>query len=156
MMPMLQGNVTAGTTRWAVRRAQWKAMGITEVDFAKPKIAVVNSSSGLSVCFAHLDELARLVAEEIRAAGGLPFEIRTTAPVDFITSAGGNARYILPARDLIVNDIEVVVEGAQLDAMVCLASCDKTTPGQLMATVRLDVGTAAHGLSAQPRGGGRR
>jgi dihydroxy-acid dehydratase len=117
---------------------------------------VVNSSSGLSVCFAHLDELARLVAAEIRAAGGLPFEIRTTAPSDFITSAGGNARYILPARDLIVNDIEVVVEGAQLDAMVCLASCDKTTPGQLMATVRLDVGTAAHGLSAQPRGGGRR
>ena len=71
MMPMLRSNFPAGTTRWAVRRAQWKAMGITEDDFAKPKIAVVNSSSGLSVCFAHLDELARLVAAEIRAAGGL-------------------------------------------------------------------------------------
>ena len=50
----------------------------------KPKIAVVNSSSELAICFSHLDGIAKIVKEEIRAAGGLPFEIRTAAPSDFI------------------------------------------------------------------------
>jgi dihydroxy-acid dehydratase len=35
----------------------------------------------------------------------------------------------------------VAVEGAQLDGMVCLTSCDKTVPGQLMAAARLNVPT---------------
>jgi dihydroxy-acid dehydratase len=42
----LRSNFEPGTTRWAVRRAQWIAMGIAESDFEKPKIAVVNSWSG--------------------------------------------------------------------------------------------------------------
>jgi dihydroxy-acid dehydratase len=137
----LRSNFAPGTTRWAVRRAQWRAMGISEEDMAKPKIAIVNSSSQLSVCYIHLDDVAREVADAVREAGGLPFEIRTVAPSDFVTSAGRSARYIMPSRDLIANDIEVAVEGAELDGMVCLASCDKTTPGQLMAAGRLDVPT---------------
>src|SRR3978361_1087790 len=45
------------------------------------------------------------------------------------------------ARDLVTNDIEVAVEGAQLDGMICLTSCDKTVPGQLMAAARLNIPT---------------
>ncbi|WP_291415107.1 dihydroxy-acid dehydratase [Actinophytocola sp.] len=56
-------------------------------------------------------------------------------------SAGGRGGYVLSSRDLVAADIEAAVEGAQLDGMVCLASCDKTTPGQLMAAARLDVPT---------------
>jgi len=136
---MLRSNFERGSTRWAVRRAQWCAMGIKEEDFHKPKIAVVNSSSTLSVCYIHLDEISQVVQKAIRAAGGLPFEIRTAAPSDFITSAGKKARYLLPSRDLIVNDIEVMVEGACLDGMVLLSSCDKTTPAHLMAAARLNI-----------------
>ncbi len=128
-----------GTTRWAVRRAQWLAMGLSEADFDKPKIAVVNSSSKLSVCYQHLDDVSLAVQKAIRAAGGAPFEIRTVAPSDFVTSAGRQGRYLMPSRDLLVNDVEVQVEGAELDGMVLLSSCDKTTPGQLMAAGRLDV-----------------
>mgnify|MGYP001544285338 FL=1 len=108
-------------------------------DQSKPKIAVVNTSSGLSVCFSHLDEVAKLVAQSIREAGGLPFEIRTTAPSDFVTSAGRKGRYIMPTRDLVVNDVESAVEGAVLDGIVFLSSCDKTTPAHLMAAARLDL-----------------
>ncbi|MGQ9367524.1 dihydroxy-acid dehydratase [Azospirillum sp. ST 5-10] len=139
MTRKLRSEFEPGTTRWAVRRAQWLAMGIKEEDFHKPKIAVVNSSSGLSVCYQHLDEVSRAVQTAIRDAGGLPFEIRTVAPSDFVTSAGRKARYLMPSRDLLVNDVEVQVEGAELDGMVLLASCDKTTPGQLMAAGRLDL-----------------
>lgn len=135
----LRSNFEPGSTRWAVRRAQWIAMGIPEGDFEKPKIAVVNSSFSLSVCYAHLDELSKTVQEGIRDAGGLPFEIRTAAPSDFITSGGLKARYLLPTRDLVVNDIEVMVEGACLDGMVLLSSCDKTTPAHLMAAARLNI-----------------
>ncbi len=137
----LRSNLEPGSTSWAVRRAQWAALGITEADTDKPKIALVNSSSELSVCFTHLDDLAGLVKQAIADAGGLAFEIRTAAPSDFVTSAGKQARYIMPSRDLIVNDIEVAVEGALLDGMICLASCDKTTPAHLMAAGRLNVPT---------------
>ncbi|MFM0593644.1 dihydroxy-acid dehydratase [Paraburkholderia bryophila] len=135
----LRSQFTPGTTRWAVRRAQWLAMGLTEEDFDKPKIAIVNSSSKLSVCYQHLDGVSQVVQDAIRAAGGVPLEIRTVAPSDFVTSAGKQGRYLMPTRDLLVNDVEVQVEGAELDAMVLLASCDKTTPAQLMAAGRLNV-----------------
>ena len=124
-----------------MRNAQWRALGISEADCEKPKIAVVNSSSELASCYSHLDEVAKVVKAAIRAAGGLPFEIRTAAPRDFITGAGARGAYMLAARDLVTNDIEVAVEGAQLDGMVCLTTCDKTVPGQLMAAARLNIPT---------------
>ncbi|GAA3527501.1 dihydroxy-acid dehydratase [Amycolatopsis ultiminotia] len=135
----LRSEFTPGSTRWAVRRAQWTALGLSPEEQRRPKIAVVNTSSKLGICFSHLDGIAELVAEAIREAGGLPFEIRTTAPLDFVTSAGRKARYLMPTRDLIVNDVEAAVEGAVLDGMVCLSSCDKTTPAHLMASARLDI-----------------
>ena len=137
----LRSNFPRGSYLWAVRNAQWQAMGIPESDCEKPKIAVVNSSSELAACYSHLDQVAKVVKEAIRAAGGVPFEIRTAAPCDFVTGAGARGAYMLAARDLVTNDIEVAVEGAQLDGMVCLTSCDKTVPGQLMAAARLNVPT---------------
>ena len=139
MSSKLRSNFEKGSTRWAVRRAQWIAMGIAEEDFDKPKIAVINSSSGLSVCYQHLNDYSVLAQEAIRKAGGLPFEVCTIAPSDFITSAGKKARYLMPSRDLLVNDIEVMVEGAMLDGMLLLSSCDKTTPAHLMAAARLNI-----------------
>jgi dihydroxy-acid dehydratase len=137
----LRSNFPRGSYLWAVRNAQWQAMGIPESDCEKPKIAVVNSSSELAACYSHLDQVAKEVKEAIRAAGGVPFEIRTAAPSDFVTGAGARGAYMLGARDLVTNDIEVAVEGAQLDGMICLTSCDKTVPGQLMAAARLNVPT---------------
>lgn len=139
MTRKLRSNLPPGTPVWAGRRAQWRALGLSDADMEKPKIAVVNSSSELSSCFSHLDEVAKVAKAAIRAAGGVPFEIRTAAPSDFITCAGRGGAYILPSRDLIAADIEVQVEGALLDGMLCLASCDKTAPGQIMAAGRLDV-----------------
>ncbi len=125
----------------AVRRSQWQALGLSEADLDKPKIAVVNSSSELAISYAHLDSVAKVVKEAVRAAGGVPFEVRTTAPADFITGAARKGSYILAGRDLIPSDIEAQVEAAMLDGMVCLTSCDKTPPGHLMAAGRLNIPT---------------
>ncbi|MDP6872471.1 MAG: dihydroxy-acid dehydratase [Alphaproteobacteria bacterium] len=140
-LPELRSNLEPGTTAWAVRRAQWKALGLSDEDLLKPKIAVVNTSSELSICFSHLDDISVIVKQAIREAGGVAFEVRTVAPSDFVTCAARAGRYILPSRDLLVNDIEVSVEGPLLDGMVCLSSCDKTTPAHLMAAARLNIPT---------------
>jgi dihydroxy-acid dehydratase len=151
-MPGLRSNLEPGTTPWAMRRAQWTALGLTDADLEKPKIAVVNSSSGLASCFSHLDGIVGPLREAIRGAGGVGFEVRTAAPSDAITSAGAAGRYILPSRDLVVSDIEVAVEGAMLDGMVCLSSCDKTTPAHLMAAGRLNIPTIVVACGYQPSG----
>jgi dihydroxy-acid dehydratase len=139
MKRQLRSNFPRGSYLWSVRNAQWQALGLSEADCEKPKIAVVNSSSELASCFSHLDQVSAVIKQAIRAAGAIPFEIRTCAPSDFITGAGARGGYILASRDLVTNDIEVAVEGAQLDGMVCLASCDKTVPGQIMAAARLNI-----------------
>jgi dihydroxy-acid dehydratase len=148
----LRSNLQEGTSRWATRRAQWRALGLTDADMTKPKIAIVNSSSALAICFSHLDEIARQAKRAIERAGGIAFEVRTAAPSDFITSAGHSGGYILSARDLIASDIEVAVEGALLDGMLSLASCDKTAPGQLMAAARLNIPTIIVACGYQPSG----
>jgi dihydroxy-acid dehydratase len=98
-----------------------------------------------------LDGVAKEVKEAVRAAGGLPFEVRTAAPSDFIISAGGSG-YILPSRDLVVNDMEIAIQGAQLDGMVCLTSCDKTPPAHLMAAGRFNIPTILVVCGYQPSG----
>ena len=77
---MFRSNFPRGSYLWSVRNAQWQAMGLDEADCEKPKIAVVNSSSELAACYSHLDRVAIVAKAAIRAAGGVPFEIRTAAP----------------------------------------------------------------------------
>jgi dihydroxy-acid dehydratase len=152
MAKKLRSNAEYGNARWATRRTLWRALGLTDADLEKPKIAVVNSSSDLAICYSHLDGIAVRMKAAIRAGGGVAFEVRTTAPSDFVTSWGHRGGYILSARDLITNDIEAQVEGALLDGMVCLASCDKTPPGQLMAAGRLNIPTLIFCCGYQPSG----
>src|ERR1019366_2351055 len=148
----LRSNFPRGSYLWAVRNAQWRALGIPEEDCEKPKIAIVNSSSGLAACFAPLDGIGAELKQALRAAGAVPFEIRTSAPSDFIFAPGGKGAYILSSRDLVTNDVEVAVEGPQLDGMVCLTSCDKAVPGQLMAAGRLNIPPLMIACGYQPSG----
>ena len=135
-----------------IRRAHWKVLGIKDEDLTKPKIAVVNSSSELAICFSHLDGIAKVVKSAIWAAGGIPFEVRTAAPSDFLIGAANAGGYILPSRDLVVNDMEIAIEGAQLDGMICLSSCDKTPPAHLMAAGRFNIPTILVICGYQPSG----
>ncbi|HEX6195483.1 MAG TPA: dihydroxy-acid dehydratase [Jiangellaceae bacterium] len=137
----LRSNFPANSAHGVTRRAQWTSLGIDPAHQQRPKVAIVNTSNDLAACFAHLDQIVTVLKDELRELGLLPFEIRTAAPSDFITNAGRGGRYVLSARDLITNDVEVMVEGAQLDAMICLSSCDKTTPAHLMAAGRMNVPT---------------
>src|SRR5690606_41589124 len=116
MKRKLRSNLDEGSVPWSGRRAQWRALGLSDEDMQKPKIAIVNSSSELSSCFSHLDGLADELKTVIRAAGGVPFEIRTAAPSDFITSAVKRCVYILPtlyphAADIVVLSVMAITDG---------------------------------------------
>jgi dihydroxy-acid dehydratase len=134
-----------------MKKAFLESIHISEEDLSKPKIAIVNSSSGIAPCFAHLDDVAKVVADDLRENGAIPIEIRTTAPSDFMFSGHGGG-YITGSRDLISFDIEAAIEGAELDGMICLASCDKTLPGQMMAATRLNIPTIIVAGGYQPAG----
>ena len=134
-----------------IRRSMWLNLGLSDEDMLRPKIAIINSSSNLAICFSHLDEIAKFAAEEIYKAGGISFEIRTVAPSDFMYFGHGGG-FIQASRDLITNDVESSVEGAMLDGILCLASCDKTLPGQLMAAARTNIPTIVVACGYQPCG----
>ena len=149
----LRSNFEPGSPREAVRRAQWKALGLTDADMLKPKIAVVNSSSELAICFSHLDGIAQASS---RRRCARPAACRSrSAPRRRATSSSAPAQgggYMLASRDLIVNDMEIAVEGAQLDGMICLSSCDKTPPAHLMAAGRFNIPTILVICGYQPSG----
>jgi len=52
-------------------RGLWRATGMTDADFGKPIIAVVNSFTQFVPGHVHLKDLGQLVAREIEAAGGV-------------------------------------------------------------------------------------
>jgi len=47
--------------------------------------------------------------------------------------------FSLVSREIIADSVEAVMQGERLDGMVTLAGCDKSLPGMLMASARLDV-----------------
>jgi dihydroxy-acid dehydratase len=122
-------------------RALWRATGMSDGDFGKPIIAVVNSFTQFVPGHVHLKDLGQLVAREIEAAGGVAKEFNTIAIDDGIAMGHDGMLYSLPSRDLIADSVEYMVNAHCADAMVCISNCDKITPGMLMATLRVNIPT---------------
>ena len=112
-----------------MRNAHWQAHGHSRGRLRKAEDRGGEQlSSELAACFSHLDAIvAKVVKEAIRAAGAVPFEIRTAAPSDFITGAGARGAYMLAARDLVTNDVEVARWKARSSTAWC-ASPPATRP----------------------------
>ncbi len=122
---------------WAERQTLLRGLGKTETELEKPQIAIINSWSDINHGHMHLRELAQQVEEGVRDAGGLPWNFNTIGLCDGLAFVG--SEYILPSRDLIVNEVEVIMEAYKMDAMVLLATCDKIVPAFLMAAARLNL-----------------
>jgi dihydroxy-acid dehydratase len=120
-------------------RSLWRATGMTDDDFEKPIIAVVNSFTQFVPGHVHLKDMGQLVAREIEAAGGVAKEFNTIAIDDGIAMGHGGMLYSLPSRDLIADSVEYMCNAHTADAMVCISNCDKITPGMLMAALRLNI-----------------
>lgn len=123
----------------APHRALLKAVGLSDRDIEKPFIGVVNSFTDVIPGHVHLRQVAEAVKAGIRSAGGVPFEFNTIGICDGIAMGHNGMRYSLPSRELIADSVESMVLAHRFDGIVLITSCDKITPGMLMAAARLNI-----------------
>jgi len=140
VMSFRSSSVTVGLER-APHRSLLKALGIIDEEMSRPFVAVVNSWNEVVPGHIHLDKVAQAVKAGIRLAGGVPFEFNTIGVCDGITMGHEGMKYSLASREIIADSIEVMVEAHRFDGMVMIPSCDKITPGHLMAAGRIDIPT---------------
>ncbi|CCD95321.1 dihydroxyacid dehydratase (DAD) [Bradyrhizobium sp. ORS 375] len=138
-MPAYRSRTSTHGRNMAGARGLWRATGMTNEDFGKPIIAVVNSFTQFVPGHVHLKDLGQLVAREIEKAGGVAKEFNTIAVDDGIAMGHDGMLYSLPSRELIADSTEYMVNAHCADAMVCISNCDKITPGMLMAAMRLNI-----------------
>ncbi|MEM3892211.1 MAG: dihydroxy-acid dehydratase [Nitrososphaerales archaeon] len=149
---MRSSKIKDGVDR-APHRSLLKAVGVKDEDMQKPFIGIANSYTDIVPGHIHLNELAKVVKQAVREAGGVPFEFNTIAVDDGIAMGHLGMRYSLPSRELIADSVETMVQAHCFDALICIASCDKIVPGMLLAAVRLNIPTIF--LSGGPMPAGR-
>ncbi len=138
-MPHYRSRRSTHGRNMAGARGLWRATGMTDSDFGKPIIAVVNSFTQFVPGHVHLKDIGQLVAREIEAAGGVAKEFNTIAVDDGIAMGHDGMLYSLPSREVIADSVEYMVNAHCADAMVCISNCDKITPGMMMAAMRLNI-----------------
>ena len=125
----------------APNRSLLRACGVSEEDFDKPFIGVANSYIDIIPGHFYLNEYARIIKDEIRKNGCVPFEFNTIGVDDGIAMGHSGMLYSLPSREIIANSVESVMNAHALDALICIPNCDKITPGMLMGALRVNVPT---------------
>ncbi|GAA2114233.1 dihydroxy-acid dehydratase [Actinomadura alba] len=140
-MPPLRSRTVTHGRNMAGARALLRATGVAREDFGKPIIAIANSFTEFVPGHVHLREVAQVVADAVREAGGVPREFNTIAVDDGIAMGHGGMLYSLPSRELIADAVEYMVNAHCADAMICVSNCDKITPGMLIAAMRLNIPT---------------
>ncbi len=125
----------------APHRGLLRACGVKNDDFSKPFIGVCNSYIDIIPGHVHLQKYGAIVKEEVRKAGGVPFEFNTIGICDGIAMGHVGMKYSLPSRELIADSVETMVRAHRFDGLVCIPNCDKIVPGMLMAALRLNIPT---------------
>ena len=128
-----EGRLMAGA------RSLWRATGMSDNDFGKPIIAIVNSFTQFVPGHVHLKDVGQQVKAVIDECGGFGVEFNTIAIDDGIAMGHNGMLYSLPSRDLIADSVEYMVNAHCADAMICISNCDKITPGMLMAAMRVNI-----------------
>ena len=108
-------------------------------DIGRPIIGIANAWNDLVPGHTNLRQVAEHVRKGIHLGGAAVAEFGVIACCDGTAQGHAGMHFILPSRDLIANDIEVMVEAHRLDGIVLLGSCDKIVPAMLMAAARLRI-----------------
>ncbi len=137
----LRSDISFRGRRMAGARALWRANGMTEDQFGKPVIAIVNSFTQFVPGHTHLHDVGQRIKNEIGRLGLFAAEFNTIAIDDGIAMGHDGMLYSLPSRDLIADSVEYMVKAHCADAMICISNCDKVTPGMLLAAMRLNIPT---------------
>jgi len=130
--------ITEGVER-TPHRALLRTIGLSDMDFGRPLVAIANSWNEIVPGHIHLDKVAKKVKEGVRTNGGVPLEFDTIAVCDGLAMGHEGMKYSLVSREIVADSIEAMIQAHSFDAFVGLASCDKIEPGMLMAMARLNI-----------------
>ncbi|MCS7141959.1 MAG: dihydroxy-acid dehydratase [Candidatus Nitrosocaldus sp.] len=139
---MLRSRKTVEGPERAPHRAMYKAMGLTDEEIARPFVGVSHSGNEATPCNIHLGRLAEYAKAGVRDANGTARIFATIAVSDGIAMGHEGMKASLISREVIADSIELMVHAHQYDALVCIAGCDKSLPGSMMAMARLNIPSA--------------
>ena len=114
-----------------------KAVGFTDESLSRPQIGIAHCWIGTMPCNWTHRELAALVAEGVREAGGTPIEVNTVSINDGITTGTEGMKTSLVSREVIADSVELVARGHLFDGLVTISGCDKTVPAMAMGRVNI-------------------
>lgn len=117
-----------------IHRAFTKASGYTAGDLKRPIIGIAQTWSEANHCTSHLRGIAEAVKRGVWQAGGTPLEFPTISLSEILVKPT-----TMLYRNLMAVDTEEMIRCHPFDGVVLLASCDKTTPAQLMGAASADV-----------------
>ncbi len=137
-MEISSRNVVEGIAR-APHRAMYKAMGLTDADLSKPFIGVCHTGNEATPCNIHLGRLAQKAKEGAGDGGATPRVFSTIAVSDGIAMGHEGMKSSLISREVIADSIELMMRAHQYDGLICIAGCDKSLPGTMMAIARLNL-----------------
>jgi dihydroxy-acid dehydratase len=120
-------------------RGMLRGVGMGDADWDKPQIGIASSWNEITPCNLSLDRLAQGAKEGVHAGGGYPLQFGTISVSDGISMGHEGMHFSLVSREVIADSVETVVMAERLDGTVLLAGCDKSIPGMLMASARLDL-----------------
>lgn len=120
-------------------RGMLRAVGMGDDDWEKPQIGIASSWNEITPCNLSLDRLAQGAKEGVHAGGGYPLQFGTVSVSDGISMGHEGMHFSLVSREVIADSVETVMMAERLDGSVLLAGCDKSIPGMLMASARLDL-----------------
>lgn len=116
-----------------------RAVGMGDADWDKPQIGIASSWNEITPCNLSLDRLAQGAKEGVHSGGGYPLQFGTISVSDGISMGHEGMHFSLVSREVIADSVETVMMAERLDGSVLLAGCDKSIPGMLMASARLDL-----------------
>ena len=125
----------------APQRSLLRAVGMTDEEFKRPIVGIVNSFNEIVPGHMNLDKITEAVKLGVAYAGGTPVEFPAIAVCDGLAMGHIGMKYSLVTRDLIADSTEAMALAHSLDALVMIPNCDKNVPGLLMAAARINIPT---------------
>ncbi|MBF0511649.1 MAG: dihydroxy-acid dehydratase [Candidatus Omnitrophica bacterium] len=109
-------------------------------DLKKPFVTIINSYTTQIPGHAHLDQIGKLVKEELEKQGVNVWYTNIWGAIcDGIAMGHFGMKYSLPSRELIADQIETIIGAHPCDAWIGIGNCDKIVPAMYNAMVRINI-----------------
>ena len=136
-MSRISDDVTKGVEK-AAARAMLRAVGLKDDDFNKYQVGIVSAGNEVTPCNLTGPELSEKAKEGVNGSDAVGLIFSTIAVSDGISMGHEGMRASLVSREVIADSVELVMHAERFDGMVTIAGCDKSLPGMLMSSGRIN------------------